>query len=65
MVPLALLLAVAAQSPDPCYCGWTVDYACPSFETPGTGGYASDDGSSCFKYCKSRRRRHCALDSGD
>lgn len=50
---VAQVAFVAAQttSPEPCSCGWILDYACPNFDEPGVRGYATDDGSACFAYC--------------
>jgi len=52
---VALLAQTPPSSPPGCYCGWTLQHACPTSSTPGTswqnGGYARDDGSECFKFC--------------
>ena len=32
-------------------CGWTAEHACPSSQSPGTQGYATDDGSLSFRCC--------------
>ncbi len=44
-------------SPPPfsCSCGWTDEWACPTWPSPGSQGYASNDGTPCFQYCCLRK----------